>query len=99
VRLILLSVPMDDYVPACYLWIILIDIRIDFSFSDSWCCHLYFICCFLMFDHEISLIYYCTCFRATIYCAALPPIVILFVVINPSSSLLVQIGVGSPATF
>ena len=50
-------------------------------FSDSWCRNHYFICCFLMFDHEIALIWCCDYFRATIYCAALPPTVILFVVL------------------
>ena len=74
----LLLVPVDDYVPVCYLWDVLIDIRIN-SFSDSWCCDRYFICCFLMFDHKVVLIWCCTYFRATIYCTALPPTVILFV--------------------
>ena len=56
-------------------------------FSDSWCRNHYFICCFLMFDHEIALIWCCDYFRATIYWAALPPTVILFCCFDYNSSL------------
>ena len=76
----LLLVPEDNYVPVCYLWGVLIDIQIDSSFFDSWCCDHYSICCFLMFDHEITLVWYCSYFRATICYSVLPPTVILFVV-------------------
>jgi len=46
-------------------------------FSDSWCRNHYFICCFLMFDHEITLIGSCAYFRATIYCTDLSPTVFI----------------------
>jgi len=72
----LLLVPVDDYVPVDYLWGVFIDIWINSSFFDSWCRDCYYICCFLIFDHKIALIWCCTYFRATIYCADFPSTVI-----------------------
>ena len=58
------------------------DIRIDFFFpADGAMTVIY---CFLIFDHEIALIWCCTYFCAIIYCLDFPSAVILFIILYTS---------------